>query len=171
MFNNWLVKNVGMDDDIYLKSMIKIRYTLEPIHNLIENSTFDEYDRRYSIEDCLRLLNIQKAVFENKVSEEELSSYKFMEALQHAQKSVTPDEIVINNPLEMQKVLSAMSTNSHVIVSESGKDNSLGMIQAVRHIDNYVYELVVDNVGGTINSRRKNIILRSEIFISRKIIY
>ena len=59
-----------IDDDIYLKSMIKTRHTLEPIHVLIENSTFDEYDRRYSIEDCLRWLNIQKAIFENKISDE-----------------------------------------------------------------------------------------------------
>lgn len=136
-----------IDDDIYLKSMIKTRHTLEPVHNLIENSTFDEYDRRYSIADCLRLLNIQKAIFDNKISGEELSSYKFLEALQRAQKSVAPDEIVINNPMEMQKMLSIMSANSHVIVSELGKDNMLGMIQEVRHIDDRVYEFAVDNVG------------------------
>lgn len=144
-----------IDNDVYLKSMIETSFTLEPLHKLMEEATFDDYSRRISIDECIKLLQTQIAIFEGKIADKDLAGFKYEEALKRAQGYVNPDEIIIANDMEIQKLLDSMSTNSEIIISESGMNNAIGMLRAVNYVGGNVYEFVIENAMGVSKSIKK----------------
>lgn len=146
-----------VDDSIYLKSLLKTEYTLEPIHELIEDSTYDDYMRRISIEECLRLLSTQCNVFKNRLPKELLGELRFKEAFIPAKQTARPDEVRLVNENEIYKFLSKMSMNSKIIVAEFEKEILLGKFKSINLIEHDIYEIVVDEIHEFTNAIGKKI--------------
>lgn len=148
------------DDDIYLKSVLNIEQTLEPIHVLMESATYDDYMKRISIDECVQLLKKQIAIFEGTLPQKELDEYIYDEKFNKSRQSAISDEIIINNPFEIAKQLTTMANGSKMIIVESGRDYNIGAMQSVQLVDEYVYELTFDKISGALSSRRKKLFFR-----------
>lgn len=129
------------DDNIYLKSIIQTKYCLEPLHLLMKKSTFDDYEKRITIDECCDLLSDQIDILHGNVPDGELRKFKFDEAIKRVRQNAQPDEIIITNENEIYKQLNVMAMNSKVVISEYGEDKEIGYFYSIVPIDKNVYEI------------------------------
>lgn len=148
------------DDDIYLKSLLDIEQTLEPIHILMESSTYDNYMQRNSIDECVQLLKKQIAIFEGTLPQKELDECRFDEMFNRTRQSVEPDEMIINSSHGIDEQLHIMANSSKMSIVEPGREYHIGILRSVHQIDQHVYELTFDIISGSLASRRKKLVFR-----------
>ena len=80
--------------------------------------------------------------------------------MHRTQQIAKPDEKIITDNLAIYDLIDGMTNNSKLIISEPGRDYNLGKLKMVRHIDNFIYELTVDKIFGSLNPGSKKLVFR-----------
>lgn len=157
------------DDNMYLGTLIKSNFTLEPIHKILEESTFDDYDRRISITDCCKLLSLQRDVFLQKLPERELAQLRYSESFNRALQRTIPDEVVITNNGEINRILNELSMSSRIIVSEFGEKRELGSFVSIKQVKSDVYEIELQDNYEAMGCSKKYLYIRTnELHMGKK---
>lgn len=86
------------DSQIYLKKEKYRASTLEPLHKLLEESTYEEPDRRITIEKCIEYLKVQKRIFAGDIDvqlpEEKIKQFQYDEYSKEVISKNVPNEFV-----------------------------------------------------------------------------
>lgn len=72
--------------------------TFEPIHQLIENSTFDEITERIGIDECITLMQQQKGIINGKLDEKTINDLAILELSKEFEFNSFPDAFIYNDP-------------------------------------------------------------------------
>lgn len=158
--NGFYKRYVRNDDDIYFKSKLEISCTLEPLHLLMEGATWDDYDKRITIDECARLLKAQIDIFEERMPYEELSMYQYDEAFHRSQQLAEPDELVFTTDSKLFDLMKEMVNSARLQIEEPGRAYDVGALLSVRHVAPYVYELTVDRISGALNTNKRKLYFR-----------
>lgn len=155
------------EDSIYLKSILRIPQTLEPIHLLMEGATYDDYMKRISIDDCVQLLKKQIAIFNRTLPQIELEEYIRDEIFNEDSQSLKADVMIIDSSYGINERLNKRAIRSKMIIAEPGRDYNIGILLSAQQVEEHVYELTFDHISGSLTPRRKKLIFRiNEIRIS-----
>lgn len=116
------------DDKIYLSKSIDDACTLEPIHNLLEESTCDDISKRITITDCIKHLEYQKLIAINPESIDplELQKLQYEENSRRMIAKNKPDEVVYSDEKSLLNVLQEIAkniiSNSAINITETDTD-------------------------------------------------
>lgn len=143
------------NNNVYLKSLLNQKHTLEPLHAMMENTTFDEYNNRLNINECIKYIKDQISIFNENINREQLSLYEYEENFKEIITKVKYNETVIKDEIEIQKVLKAFEGTTKVVVSEQNKQSELGALLSSKFLNNSVFVLKIAAAlsFGTINSK------------------
>lgn len=119
------------DSQIYLnKEMYKGVITFEPLHRLMEEATFEEMEKRISIQKCIEYLELQRKIINNQernlLSEELISNLLYSEDSKRMLACTKPDELVFEDKKKIIGVLQNITKNSYIYVktSEYGEEET-----------------------------------------------
>ena len=155
------------DPQIYLDKKNIQAETLEPIHRMMEESTYNDFRRRISIEKCLDYLYLQKSINDNSIDTSTLNTFKCNEALGVAN-ALDPDVRQFNSPELVSQVLKRLNDFSFfVCVRDVGRNKLVGKLDSIAEINNrndYSIRLYDDKI-----MRYKSVILRvSRLNLSKR---
>ena len=127
------------DSQIYLSKRDYSVCTLEPIHKLLETSTYDDISKRITINDCIKLLEYQKqiAVNPDSISSKELKTLQYEEESRRMVLQNEPDEIIYLDEASISNILQKISKgliSVSVINITDTENNQLRQIQTTNLI-------------------------------------
>lgn len=122
---------------LYLKLRMKEDYdnviTLEPIHKLMEEATFEEMGKRISIQKCIEYLELQRKILNRE--EYELLSNEFVSQLlydEYSKKIIAcskPDELTYKDAAIITHMLRDIIPISNIFVKSLHSDQNIKQIQ------------------------------------------
>lgn len=104
---------------IYLRRANYNVDTLEPIHQLIENATYDEIGKRITINQCIKLLELQKNVILKNVSYEVIKSLQNDEKYKEIINEVKPDEYSYDDEKKIDRIIDGIVKNNKICIKNS----------------------------------------------------
>ena len=124
------------DPQIYLDKTNIQTETLEPIHRMMEESTYTDFQRRISIEKCLDYLYLQKSINNNSIDTSTLNTFKCNEALGVAN-ALDPDVRQFTSPESVSQVLKRLSDSTFfVCVRDVDRNKLIGKLDSITEINN-----------------------------------
>lgn len=110
---------------IYLRKEQYAVYTLEPVHRLLEQATYDEIEKRITIQECIDYLQQQIEILEkdkeNRLDEHTWHALRYAESSQEFLNQNKPEEAVYIDKIKIYQYLQKILQDSKVyIVNTSG---------------------------------------------------
>ena len=111
------------DDQIYLDKSHYGVCTLEPIHKLIEEATYDDMNKRITIDKCIEYLRLQREIYNEtgQVSEEVLKQLQYDEESKRITEKNSPDEKVYADIGVICEMLQRVIPNAEISVKDKGR--------------------------------------------------
>lgn len=136
------------DSQIYLnKEMYTGIVTFEPLHMLMEEATFEEMEKRISIQKCIEYLELQRKIINhqerNLLSEELISNLLYSEDSKRMIACIKPDELVFEDNKKIMDILKNITKNSYICVkaSEYGKEETRINVTDIKHERDKLFRL------------------------------
>ena len=105
------------DSQIYLDKDNYNITTFEPLHKLLENATIEDSTARISINDCIYLLELQKQIINNDLSDETLlASLKYDEISKAFIARTHPSEYIFEDRDSIMKLVQSLIPNSNIFI-------------------------------------------------------
>lgn len=143
------------DSQIYLnKEMYTGVVTFEPLHMLMEEATFEEMEKRISIQKCIEYLELQRKIINNQernlLPEELISNLLYSEDSKRMIAFTKPDELVFEDNKKMMDILKKIIKNSYICVkaSEYGKEETRINVTDIKHERDKLFRLFYHDGSG-----------------------
>lgn len=128
------------NEQIYLqKSLYEVK-TLEPVHRLIEQATYDEIEKRITIKECIAYLEQQIAILEDepdkRLPEEELNALCHAEVSRTFIEQTEPDEYTYTDRAAIYRYLDEVLQYSVIsVIDPSGNAKGIRVNALTKHAD------------------------------------
>lgn len=86
--------------------------TLEPIHKLLLKSTCDDINSRIDIQECINYIDVQLAIINNEMSEEDIQRWMNEEYKEYFVVNEEPSERIYNNVIKSIELINSISKGS-----------------------------------------------------------
>lgn len=117
------------DNQIYLSKSNHSVCTLEPIHKLLEETTYDDISKRITITDCIKYLEYQMQIVINpdSIAPLELRRLQYEENSRRMIAKNEPDEVIYSDEKSLLNVLQGISKNiiSNSVINITETDNNM----------------------------------------------
>lgn len=105
--------------------------TIEPLHELMEMATVDDWKKRPTIEECIGFLKKQLNICSGDCSSDEIRTLSFEEAAKRSVDLFEPDDKVYKDQSKIVEILQGLATISYVAIDDYGKEIILGQLVSV----------------------------------------
>lgn len=134
-----------INNEIYLyKTKLQLE-TAEPLHQLMEGSTRDQYWERIDIMDCIEYIENQLLVIRGNIPKKILLNWKYIEQVKREKLTLPADEIIYKDPKSILKILTSMINVVCLIFIENEKQYGAYPLKKANHIQGNLYELEIIN--------------------------
>ena len=120
--------------------------TLGPLHELMENTTLNDYEKRYPIEKCLELIDKQISICNGTLPESEKNKYKFEERIAIAKATNIPDDVIYRDDFKILDVCKQLQGAAELVINNGVKHIRLGQVLQVQYQTNSVYVISVKGI-------------------------
>ena len=120
--------------------------TLGPLHELMENATLNDFEKRYPIDKCLELMDKQISICNGSMSETEKNKYKFEERIAIAKAKNIPDDVTFRDDLKILDFCKQLQGAAELIINNGAKCISLGQVLQVQYQTNSIFIISVKGI-------------------------
>lgn len=154
--------NRGIEEICFDKEKLGL-ITVEPLHEMMEGATKNEYFERIGIDDCINYINNQIDIIKGKATSEDVRAWKYAEQFSTVLNVIPCDKRTYSNPITIQKILNALDDKYTIEIDDTGRTICLQLLH-LKPAEENTYVMSIDYLG-----RRKDLIIAvKEIHIEEK---
>ncbi len=119
--------------------------TLEPLHELMEKATKDDFRDRITINECLRLVDLQVSIFNKSIPQAEINRYIFEERIGNAITANAADDQVFRDEKKLD-ICRKLQGAASFVIDYGFKRFNLGAIKKVQYQSNNIFIISVKGI-------------------------
>lgn len=140
------------DGQIYLDATkLDTNMTLEPLHQLMEGATKDDFNERISLDEVLEYISNQIRVLSHAASDSEMNGWKYDESIKHSISIAEKSAIIIDDRYAMLNFLDEIKRSTAILLIIDGRTMNLGVFADLSLLDNDI--VIVRTVNANIEKR------------------
>lgn len=120
--------------------------TLEPLHELMEKATKDDFRDRITINECLRLIDLQVSIFNKSIPQAEINRYVFEERIGNAITANAADDQVFRDETKKLDICRKLQGAASFVIDYGFKRFNLGAIKKVQYQSNNIFIISVKGI-------------------------
>ena len=117
--------------------------TLEPLHKLLDGATKHDYTDRITINECLKLIDLQIKVYKGELSETEINKLRYEEKLGLARAKNTADDSVYRDTTKILDVCNRLHGAAELVIDNGIKQIHLGILKKSQCRPDGIYVLTL----------------------------
>ena len=133
------------DNSVYIDCNKFGLETAEPLHQMLEGATKDNYWERITLSQCLAHIEDQLAVAKGESKDSMLSAWKYDENAKWINESLQYDEKIYTKSENILQILTSMANTAGLVFVELGKEYGVCKLRKARIIQQNLYEIEIIN--------------------------